>query len=315
MRRALLVGIDDYKLAPLSGCRRDAETMAHLLAKNEEDSLNFACKTLTAPPKAIDEAGLRKSLKELLTDKADVALFYFSGHGAADNLGGFLVTPDCSSYDEGVAMSEVLTRANMAPIDEVIIILDCCNSGALGSIPTLELDQAILRQGVSILTASREAQPALEVGGAGVFTSLLRTALEGGAADLRGNVTVASLYAYVDQALGAWSQRPLFKSHVSQFSPLRKCTPAVKDELLLLLPVYFSRPEAEHSLDPSYEPDLPPKNEVNEEIFGNLQSFRAARLVEPVGEEHMYYAAKNSRSCRLTRLGAFYWQLAAKGRI
>ena len=42
-----------------------------------------------------------------------------------------------------------------------------------------------------------------------------------------------------------------------------------------------------------------------------LQRCRAAKLVEPVGEDHMYYAAMNSRSCALTPLGRHYWRMAS----
>jgi hypothetical protein len=37
--------------------------------------------------------------------------------------------------------------------------------------------------------------------------------------------------------------------------------------------------------------------------------------VVPVGEEHLYYAAINRRSCRLTPLGQFYWTLANTGKL
>ena len=38
-------------------------------------------------------------------------------------------------------------------------------------------------------------------------------------------------------------------------------------------------------------------------------------LIEPVNEDHMYYAAMNSESCKLTALGYHYWQLVKKGKI
>ena len=38
-------------------------------------------------------------------------------------------------------------------------------------------------------------------------------------------------------------------------------------------------------------------------------------LVVPVDEEHMYYAAMNSRACRLTALGAQYWRLANEKKL
>lgn len=45
--------------------------------------------------------------------------------------------------------------------------------------------------------------------------------LKGGAADIGGNITPASLYSFVDQSLGAWQQRPVFKTNISRFLPLR----------------------------------------------------------------------------------------------
>jgi len=38
-------------------------------------------------------------------------------------------------------------------------------------------------------------------------------------------------------------------------------------------------------------------------------------LVVPVSEEHMYYAAINSKSCRLTALGGHYWRLVNQKKI
>ena len=142
---------------------------------------------------------------------------------------------------------------------------------------------------------------------------MIHDALNGGAADIVGNVTIAAVYAYADQALNAWEQRPLFKSHVSTLRPVRQCAPQVELGILRKLPDYFSHPAGELALDPSYEPDAEPKHPDNERVFGALQKLRAARL--PVGAEHMYYAAMNSKSCRLTELGRFYWLLAEKGKI
>jgi hypothetical protein len=85
--------------------------------------------------------------------------------------------------------------------------------------------------------------------------------------------------------------------------------------ILRLLPKYFKSPECEYHLDPSYESEGSPRHPENEEVFGHLQKLRAARLVVPVGEEHMYFAAMNSKSCRLTALGTFYWHLANSGKI
>lgn len=315
MRKALIVGIDAYSTFPLSGCVNDAQGMQGVLSRHEDGTPNFTCRVLTAPREQITRAVLRQQIDELFSDAVDTALFYFSGHGYLAKLGGFLVTQDAGSYDEGVAMRDLLDAANNSKAREVLIVLDCCYSGAVGKAPALKDDYVQLRQGVSVLTASGAEQTAAEWGGSGVFTSLVRAALEGGASDTLGNVTVAALYAYVDQLLGAWDQRPTFTSHVSRLTPLRKCKPQLDLAILRLLPQYFVTVDGELQLDPSHEPTEEPHDAVKEEIFSHLQKFRAARLLVPVGEEHMYYAAISSKSCKLTPLGQFYWQLAQSGKL
>jgi hypothetical protein len=214
-------------------------------------------------------------------------------------------------------MAEVLILANAATdrIKEIVIILDCCHSGSMGANVLSDSQQTLIREGVSILTASRTSQYAMETGGAGVFTSLIHDALDGGAADALGNVTAASIYGYSDQALGAWDQRPLFKSHVSKLLPIRKCKPKASLGTIRKLTQYFPNPHEHLQLDPTFEPDENHGHKENEEIFKNLQRLRAAGLVEPVGEEHMYYAAINSKQCKLTALGRFYWTLVNQGRL
>lgn len=79
------------------------------------------------------------------------------------------------------------------------------------------------------------------------------------------------------------------------------------------LPCYFSSPESEYRLDPSYEctnceakvPRViePIADESHIPILKDLQKMERVGLVVPVGVEHMYDAAMGSRSCRLTPLG------------
>jgi len=312
---ALLVGIDDYKSSPLAGCVSDANRMHDRLCHHYDKSPNFECKVLTAPGEKVTRASLKQAVKDLFTRNADVALFFFAGHGTVNNLGGYLITQDATKYDEGLGMTDLITIANQSPARERIIILDCCHSGALGNLPAVNNDAALLKEGVSILSACRESEVSVEYGEGGLFTSLVCDALDGGAADVCGKVTVAGIYAYVDEALGGWDQRPLFKIYVSKLVPLRSCNPAVSPEILRMLPKYFQRSSDEYPLDPSYERTAESHNLEHEKIFRHLQSMRAARLVTPVGEEHLYYAAMNSKSCRLTALGVHYWRLANSGKI
>lgn len=128
-----------------------------------------------------------------------------------------------------------------------------------------------------------------------------------------GHITPGSLYSFVDGALGPWDQRPVFKTNVSRFVPLRELPPRVPLEILRQLPVWFPEPECTFNLDPSFEPTVPDNNKDNVRAFGQLQQCNRHGLVEPIGEEHMYYAAMNSTGCRLTALGAYFRNLALKG--
>ncbi len=179
--------------------------------------------------------------------------------------------------------------------------------------------------GVSILTSSTKEQLSYESNGQGVFTSLLLEALRGGAADVLGKITPGSIYAYIDQALGAWGQRPVFKTNVDNFISLRQVTPPIESTILRELPKMFKNPSEEVQLDPSFEDTNNPNVEHewiepyadtnNCAIFKKLQKLESVGLVLPVDEEHMYFAAMHSKTCKLTSLGHHYWKLAKDRKI
>lgn len=314
MRRALVIGIDDYPTAPLSGCKADAEAIAALLRRNADDSPNFDVRCITNPAE-LERTALRDLIGETFRDPADAALLFFAGHGAITEFGGSFVTPDVNTYGDGVSLTDVLAVLQNSPVGQKIVLLDCCFSGAFGRVPAAGPGEVGLPSDTAVLTASLATQPAEERADRGVFSSLVCAALEGGAADVLGKVTVASTYAYADEILGPWDQRPTFKAHLTTLLPLRIARESVPREILRRLPEWFATDDHEYALDPSYEPDADPDDPEHEQIFGQLQKCRAAKLVEPIGEEHMYYAAINSTGCRLTKLGRLYWRLARDHRI
>ncbi|MBD8206703.1 caspase family protein, partial [Microbacterium sp. CFBP 8801] len=307
----------DYPSMPLHGCVNDANAIASLLEANHDGSPNFEVVLRTSETAQITRAQLRSDLERLFAhgSDTDVALFYFAGHGTENDLGGYIVTPDFESGDEGVNLSEILSRANASAAKECVIILDSCMSGALGASPSANNNAASVSEGVSILTAARAGQTAAEINGNGMFTELVCAALEGGAADVLGNVSAAAVYTYVEEALGAWDQRPLFKAHLGKVESLRKTSPSVSVQTLRLLPTWF--PTADHifPLDPEYEDTQPNSDPTKVAIFKQLQKCRDAKLVEAVDEEFLYFAAMNSTGCKLTLLGQRYRKLAAERRI
>lgn len=319
MRRALCVGVDKYPFGSLVGCVSDADRLGTLLTKHADGAPNFDCrKILAGAADGIDVvtvSTLRKAVHELFRQPAEVALFHFSGHGTVSDLDGYLVTQDATSYHEGVSMSEVLKLANDSQSNEAVVLLDCCYSGNLGNPPVINNMRALLREGVSLLTASRAAQPSVEVNGGGVFTSLVIDALDGGAADILGNVTAPSMYAFVEGALGAWDQRPLFKCHVSRVTDLRRCQPPIERSVLRELPGLFPLPVEDLPLSPAYEASCEERDDRKVAVFSKLQALNRVHLVVPVGVPHMYDAAMQRRGCRLTAAGRYYWRLARNGRI
>lgn len=315
MKRALIVGINDYPSSPLSGCVNDANALGTILESNGDGSPNFGVRIMTSPDSVITRPVLREAIEQLFAGDSEMAFLYFSGHGYIKSTGGYLVTTDAKKYDEGVSMDEVLSLANQSKARNKIIIFDCCHSGAMGTPSIIGNNIAQLSEGMSVLTASRDSELAMEINGAGIFTSLLIDALKGGAADIRGNITPGSLYAYVDEALGAWDQRPIFKTNVTSFTPLRRIPPKVPFETLRKITQYFPSPEAEHPLDPTYEYTEKTANPANVEIFKDLQKFQSVGLVVPVDAEFMYFAALDSTSCRLTALGYQYWRLVNEKKL
>lgn len=315
MKRALLIGIDEYPDSPLSGCVNDAKKIGRVLSRNEDGSPNFDCRYLLSSEVDTGLSSITQAVERLFSTEADVAVLYYSGHGAISESGGFLIPSDFKSSADGYPMHDILELIYKSPVREAVVIFDCCYSGDFGNLPTKGKGVALLREGMSVLAASGSSESAIEINGGGVFTSLVFDALNGGAADILGRVTVGSVYTYVDMALSAWDQRPMFKAHLSKFAPLRSCTPHVDAAIIRLLPAYFKTPDTNLPLDPSYEPTTPPRDEVNERTFLHLQKLRDARLLIPIDEEHLYFAAINSKACQLTALGKFYWNLAKQGRV
>ncbi len=324
MRIALIVGINYYENgSSLFGCVNDARAVKEVLERHDDGEVNFDCilRTGTDPSNRILRGKLKDDIKKLFNTEAEIALLYFAGHGHIEATGGYLLTTDAMRGDEGVSLSDILLLANASPATNKVIILDSCHSGIAGTPPTGG-QLATLAEGLTVLTASTQDQYATEENGRGVFTTLLIDALNGSSANLTGDITPGSVYAHIDQSLGAWEQRPVFKTNVKQFVSLRKVLPPITTSDLRRLAEFFPSPGFEFSLDPTYEPEMkgrdsgmPDPNPENTQIFATLQCYNRLNLLVPVNAPHMWNAAMESKACRLTALGEHYRRLVQKNRI
>lgn len=130
---AFIIGINDYKkLSKLNTAVNDAKKLAEVLAEEQgfkvhSPLLNASCHDIThlLEKTIIDKVGLE-----------DRVFFYFAGHGIAldgDNRPeGYIVPADAIPENVGslVSMNELYHAINKLPCKHLLLILDCCFSGA-----------------------------------------------------------------------------------------------------------------------------------------------------------------------------------------
>lgn len=342
MRKALCVGIDYYGPEnSLSFCVSDAKSVAKALARHADRTVNFDIlplygdakrrafhmgnDPLTGEPiyekKVVGGTPIPGKLLKLAVEKLfdatmtlDVALFYFAGHGYVNANGGYL----CASDGDDLPLDYVMSLASRSKAVHKIIILDSCHSGSAG-----KLDQAgefcRLPNNTIVLASCTERGTAAD----GCFTQMMVDALMGGAMNLMGEVSPGGVYDYLDRALGGWDQRPVLKANIENFVCLRKNKPPIRITELRQITKIFPKPDQDKPLDPSYEEDkrdvtdekYMKHNPKKERIFAILRKYASLNLVVPVDAPHMYQAAVNFKSCRLTPLGRYFWQLVHDDRI
>jgi formylglycine-generating enzyme required for sulfatase activity len=142
----------------------------------------------------------------------DLILLYYSGHGELDNKDRLhLATPD--SRKDVIETTSIRTSILRDLIDNhrckrVVMILDCCYSGAIKrDLLRSSLDNQVnqLAKGIYILTASTELQTAEEKEGDdyGLLTKHILQGIRQGKvpSDAHGNISISALQRYVSVAV------------------------------------------------------------------------------------------------------------------
>ena len=303
MRKALVVGIDSYaNVSPLHGCVNDSFAVKAMLDRHADGSVNFGVKHMAAagPSDQVGRDDLRHAIEGLFAGDGEVSLLYFAGHGHIESTGGYLCSSEVKTGNDGVSLAEIMIMANRSKVQNRVIILDSCHSGVAGG-SALQQNVAEISDGVTILSASTADQYASEENDAGVFTNLLVDALGGAAANLVGDVTPGGVYAHVDQSLGPWAQRPVFKTNVKRFVSLRKVQPPLELAELRRVSEFFPNPGHQFQLDPTYEPErhescavnpqgIPAPDPDHTAAFKILQKFNRVGLLVPECAPHMWHA-------------------------
>ena len=161
---------------------------------------------------------------------------------------------------------------------------------------------------MTLLTATRSDELAMESDGHGAFTRALLSGLRGGCADLLGQVTAHGLYAYVCRTFGgAWAQQPVFKAHSSGDAVLRLCSLSLSRDTIRRLVDHFPDPAVACSLSPN---DVEPSSmRPREGPLQDLIALGAVGLVVFSPEPDGVASALVSGGANLTASGVHYRQL------
>jgi hypothetical protein len=223
--RALVIGISDYPspIRKLPAVANDVREMANLLGSDNGQfpAQNVRC---LAEGQATQKAVLEAVESTFSSVQPDDAVFaYLAGHG--DVVGGeyyFLAydTAVPGIATSGVPLKTIKAAFDSSPSQRAFLWLDFCHSG--GIIPrdlaggeddrevisrALEVVQG---QGKLIVAACSPSQKAYESSAVdhGLFTDALLKGLKGEAAN-KGEVTVNSLFDFIDKQMGSGRQRPM----------------------------------------------------------------------------------------------------------
>ncbi len=140
-RRAVIVGINEYKdsenIETLSGAEGDAKDIYERLSDPNIGDFKISKEKEYLVGENATFEKIREAISKLFwkpEKKANLALFYFSGHGFQDGSGNTYIAPYDMIKDEpflhGINLEELMRLFNNPENDTNIIILDCCYGDA-----------------------------------------------------------------------------------------------------------------------------------------------------------------------------------------
>ncbi len=211
-RYAVLIGSSEFSDPELQSLRCpecDVHGLSDILASEHYGNFSEISKSINEPHHVV----LRK-LEEVFTkaEPDDLVLIYFSGHGELNRMGKLrLVTTNTelnALYSTSVPIESIQhCISDISRTNRILIILDCCNAGAVGKAfeatkgsrdeQYAELSRG---RGIYVLAASTAFDVAVERKDDeyGAFTKFIIEGIQTWeAADKDGNVTVDSLYDYL----------------------------------------------------------------------------------------------------------------------
>jgi len=216
VRKALYVAIEDYenedgeRESQVRGSVEETKTLMKKLITFCDGKENFS-QVSECYDRRATTSEVTRQIKMLLSGKAELALFYFSGHGTIGQKGTEIVMHDHTYHFKGIDLNRILHWARLSDIESIIIILDCCYSDGIGFDPHILVGRELARipEKVSILSSSGYYQMCYHKRDSSIFTSHLLKGLDGKAKDREGRITIESLYSFISKEMSSNKrQRP-----------------------------------------------------------------------------------------------------------
>ncbi|MFF1921891.1 caspase domain-containing protein [Streptomyces sp. NPDC058221] len=213
--RGLLIGnasfpSDPHALPELRGPLVDLKELGQALT-DDKVGLFSPGNILSLPDKEVHE--LRKNLDKFFSTamREDVLLLYYSGHGRLDEYGELYLCASDTMLDTpratALSAAEINNMIRSSAAATVVIVLDCCHSGAWKA--DVDLAAPVAGKGRYVLTSNRSTQLARDAEAEGQpspFTEMLVRGLRH--AEAAGHLTVSELYRQVHHWMTEGSPRP-----------------------------------------------------------------------------------------------------------
>ena len=242
IRDALVVGINNYQdnnLRHLNAPAEDTEAIALLLEQYGEFNVKRSPeaidrdtrKPFIAKTQNLSLTDLEDALVELFIPESrqapDTALFYFSGHGTRKNKRiqeGFLCTSDANLQIgfNGLSLRWLRELLQESPINQQIIILDCCHSGEILNFNKYDPGEQGRARDRCFIAASREFESSYEDlnSNYSVLTKILLDGLDPNRCPQQW-ITNYDLITFINQNLRHENQRPVFTNFGSPINLTR----------------------------------------------------------------------------------------------
>ena len=226
-RYALVVGVDQYadtQITTLGGASNDAKTLANALIRYAGFPADQV--TLLASDQPAERQPTRGNILRRLSNFAAVLppdgllLVSFAGHGIERGGQAFLLPADAQVSNDvdlleqtAINVSQIRDRIKKIGVKQVLMIVDACRNDPVGRANADNPLTAAYTRGFNFDLRNREVQAfatlyATEVGHRayefkekkqGYFTWVLVEALRGGAANEKGEVTLANLVKFLQE--------------------------------------------------------------------------------------------------------------------